>query len=237
VGVDGDKKQVLILGGHTGTGSIAIQVAKYFGSNVTCTVKAGAEDWAKRLGADTVSTDGQWWEVREIAFLLLFSSLLWQSFKGQGFDAVFDTVGEEEGFEHSKAVLKDKGAFATELPEYLRKNAGLASWAKQGAVTVGRKIASVASVGYHNAWASVKQQDLEALRLLIEGGDFKSVANHYFPLAEALKAFELVRSGDCLGKVVVTIKDDKTHDIEREFVRHLKVGYLSLANLLPGEGQ
>ncbi len=131
---------------------------------------------------------------------------------------MFDTLGEEEGFEHSKAVLKDKGAFATELPEYLRKNAGLASWAKQGAVTVGRKIASVASVGYHNAWASVKQEDLEALRLLIEGGDFKSVANHYFPLAEALKAFELVRSGDCLGKVVVTIKDDKAADIEREFV-------------------
>jgi hypothetical protein len=148
--------------------------------------------------------------------LLIF--FLLQSFKGQGFDAVFDTLGEEEAFEHSKAVLKDKGAFATELPEYLRKNAGLASWAKQGAVTVGRKIASVASVGYHNAWASVKQQDLEALRLLIEGGDFKSVANHYFPLADALKAFELVRSGDCLGKVVVTIKDDKAADIEREFV-------------------
>ena len=149
----------------------------------------------------------------------LFADNLRQSFKGQGFDAVFDTLGEEEAFEHSKAVLKDKGAFATELPEYLRKNAGLASWAKQGAVTVGRKIASVASVGYHNAWASVKQQDLEALRLLVEGGDFKSVANHYFPLAEALKAFELVRSGDCLGKVVVTIKDDKAADIEREFVR------------------
>ena len=61
--MDGDKKQVLVLGGHTGTGSIAIQVAKYFGSNVTCTVKAGSEDWVKRLGADAVSTDGQWWEV------------------------------------------------------------------------------------------------------------------------------------------------------------------------------
>ena len=85
VGVDGDKKQVLILGGHSGTGSIAIQVAKYFGSNVTCTVKAGAEDWAKRLGADTVSTDSQWWEVSSCASV--FSCLLNQfptEFQGPG---------------------------------------------------------------------------------------------------------------------------------------------------------
>ncbi len=58
--------------------------------------------------------------------------------------------------------------------------------------------------------------DLEALRLLIEGGDFKSVARMYFPLAEAMKAFELVKQGT-VGKVVITIKEDKGSEIEREF--------------------
>lgn len=131
--MDGDKKQVLILGGHTGTGSIAIQIAKYFGCQVTATVSAGAEDWARRLGADAVVAHGSWWE----------------EFGGQGFDAVFDTLGEDEAFERAKLVLKDKviwfvccffhltrvravkGAFATELPEYLRKSAGVGAWVKQ----------------------------------------------------------------------------------------------------------
>lgn len=84
-------------------------------------------------------------------------------------------------------------------------------------MTAGRKIASVASVGYHNAWANVKQADLEALRLLIEGGDFKSVAQQYFPLEEAAKAFALVKAGT-VGKVIVTVKEDKgSSEIEREF--------------------
>ena len=150
-----EKKNLLILGGHSGTGSIAIQIAKYFGCTVTCTVKSGSEEWVNRLGADTVYTnaDMDWWD----------------HFQGHDFDAVFDTIGEPDAFEHSKVVLSPQGSFATELPEYLRENsAQLSAWFMQGMVTAGRKIKSVASVGYHNAWANPNHTDLELLRQCIE---------------------------------------------------------------------
>jgi NADPH:quinone reductase-like Zn-dependent oxidoreductase len=193
---DGDNKRVLILGGHTGSGSIAIQIAKYFGCTVSCTVEGeGAEEWGRRLGADEV--------------VLASSVEWWNHFKG--FDAVFDTLGEEDGFERAKEVLSENGSFATELPEYLRSNSGaLSDWVKQGVVTAGRKIQSLvpAIPQYHNAWAKVSNKDLESLRFLIEGGDFKTVANHYFPLKEAAKAFQLVKEGSCVGKVVIQVKQD-----------------------------
>lgn len=45
-------------------------------------------------------------------------------------------------------------------------------------------------------WASPNASDLEKLRLCIEGGDMKTVANHYFPIKQAAEAFSLVRSGN-----------------------------------------
>ncbi len=88
----------------------------------------------RRLGADTVAVTSQWWV----------------HFSGPDhtrFDAVFDTAGDEDGFAKSKAVLTDRGAYATMLPDYLRVNSGaLSSWVKTGLSTAGRKIMSISGV-------------------------------------------------------------------------------------------
>ncbi len=46
------------------------------------------------------------------------------------------------------------------------------------------------------SWANPNASDMEKLRLCIEGGDMKTVANHYFPIRQAADAFALVRSGN-----------------------------------------
>lgn len=204
ISTDGERKKVLILGGHTGSGSIGIQIAKYFGCHVSCTVQGeGAEEWARRLGADHVALaqSVSWWVADQAHW--------------GPFDAIFDTLGEEEGFERAKQVLVEGGAFATEQPEYLRNNAAaLSAWFKQGAVTAGRKIMSVvpSAPSYYNAWAAVNGRDLEAMRVLIEGGDFKTVTNKYFSLEQAAEALDAVRQDGLVGKISVQVKSD----IERE---------------------
>jgi NADPH:quinone reductase-like Zn-dependent oxidoreductase len=199
---EGRGKRLLIVGGHTGTGSIAIQVGKYFGAHVTCTVIEGAEDWVRRLGADAAVVTSMWWE---------------HVYEGK-FDAVFDCVGEVEGFEKAKAILAgDSGVYATVRPDGLRDDVGsISSWLKTGAVTIGRKILSIKAPKYHNAWANPKSVDLEKLRVLIEGGDMKTIANHYFPLKRAVEAFNLLKNSKNIGKVVIIIKEDLVQP-EQEF--------------------
>lgn len=127
-------KRVLITAGHSGVGSIAIQIAKYFGAHVSVTVTAGAEEWVRRLGADEVAVTSQWW-------------VHFANADHSRFDAVFDAAGDEDGFAKSKAVLTERGAYATMLPDYLRVNSGaLSAWVKTGFSTAGRKIMSLSGV-------------------------------------------------------------------------------------------
>lgn len=200
--IDGGVKQLLIVGGHTGTGSIAIQIGKYLGAHVTCTVVEGGQDWVRRLGADSVVVSSAWWEHPY----------------GLKFDAIFDCIGAVDGFEKAKPLLVgDSGVYATIRPDPLREGVGtIGSWLKTGAITAGRKIMSLKGPKYHNAWANPNAADLEKLRVCIEGGDMKTVANHYFPMKRAVEAFNLLKNENCLGKVVIIIKEDLVQP-EQEF--------------------
>ena len=102
-------------------------------------------------------------------------------------------------------------------------------------MTAGRKIVSVASVGYHNTWANPNFEDLERLRACVEGGDFKTVANHYFPLKQTAEAFVLLKSGNAVGKIVITISENA--DIEKEMAleQQSQDGEISVKSL-PDDG-
>jgi NADPH:quinone reductase-like Zn-dependent oxidoreductase len=90
-------KKLLVLGGSSATGMLAIQLGDLYGCHVACT--STNADLCHSLGAATVIDyrNQNWWEVLQ----------------GQDFDYVYDTVGGPESYELSTFVLKRKGLFYT----------------------------------------------------------------------------------------------------------------------------
>ena len=99
----GDK--VLIHGATGGVGHIAIQLAKYFGANVTATSTARNMERAGTLGADNLVNVAEQ-SVEEYVK---------QYTDGIGFDAIFDTVAGEN-IQRSFEAARFNGAVATTLP-------------------------------------------------------------------------------------------------------------------------
>ena len=101
VGVfSGDTKRILVLGGSSSVGSLAIQLAKQQGCFVATTCSKRTKEYVESFKcADKISDDGaeKWWELPEL----------------KGIDAVLDVVGEAEALEHAKLILRSDGYFAT----------------------------------------------------------------------------------------------------------------------------
>ena len=96
---------VLIHGATGGVGHIAIQLAKYFGANVTATSTARNMQQAGTLGADNLVNVAEQ-SVEEYVK---------QYTDGIGFDAIFDTVAGEN-IQRSFEAARFNGAVATTLP-------------------------------------------------------------------------------------------------------------------------
>ncbi|MBX4201255.1 NADP-dependent oxidoreductase [Candidatus Parcubacteria bacterium] len=105
------RRKILIHGGAGGIGSIAVQVAKKLGAEVTATAAADELEFVKDLGADGVI------DYRAEAFDLLL----------RDYDAVFDTVGGET-YAKSFKVLKRGGVIVSmvaPIDEKLAEEAGV----------------------------------------------------------------------------------------------------------------
>lgn len=85
-------QKILITGGGGGIGSIAIQIAKHLGANVTTTASGEGAMLAKQLGADTV-VDYKQQKLSDLS---------------ADFDAVFDTVGDAV-FNDTLRLIKSGG--------------------------------------------------------------------------------------------------------------------------------
>lgn len=96
LGVGKDTK-VLILGGAGAVGYLACQLAKSMGAYVVTTASSRTMDYVKTTGVDKIINyrEEKWEEVPEL----------------KGIDAVFDTVGEKDGFARAKKIVKDQGSF------------------------------------------------------------------------------------------------------------------------------
>ena len=92
--VPGCGKKILILGGSSATGMLAIQLAKFYGcSEISCT--STNADLCKSLGATQV---------------IDYRKSDWSD-NIRDFDFVFDSVGGKEEYERSVHALKKKGMF------------------------------------------------------------------------------------------------------------------------------
>jgi NADPH:quinone reductase-like Zn-dependent oxidoreductase len=173
-------QQVLVYGASGSVGTFAVQLAKYFGADVTGVCSTTNLEMVKSLGADRVID-----YTRED-----FTK------SGQTYDVIFDTIGKSS-FTRSKDSLNQGGAYLTAalrpaiIPQML--------WTSK----IGSKRAIIALTGMRSA--KEKAEDLDFIKELVETGMLKAIIDKTYPLEEAAEAHRYVDTGHKTGNVVITV--------------------------------
>jgi len=168
-------QKVLIYGASGSVGTYAVQLAKYFGAEVTGVCSTTNLELVKSLGADKVI------DYTKEDFTKT----------GQTYDIVFDTVGKTS-FSRSKRSLKQRGIYLATVPTLAIILQML--WTSM----VGSKKV-IYGVG------TEKGEDLTFLKELIEAGKIKSVIDRCYPLEQIAEAHRYVEKGHKKGNVVITL--------------------------------
>lgn len=168
-------QKVLINGASGSIGTFAVQLAKYFGAEVTgvCSTKNIA--LVKSLGADNVL------DYTKEDFTKSANT----------YDIIFDTVGKSS-FAQCKQVLTSKGKYIVTVMTF--KHVFQTFLTKFGNH---KKTIFAMSVN--------KSEGLHVIRTLIEDGKLKTIIDKQYPLAELQEAHAYVENGHKLGNVVITV--------------------------------
>jgi 2-desacetyl-2-hydroxyethyl bacteriochlorophyllide A dehydrogenase len=168
-------QKVLINGAGGTIGSFAIQLAQYFGAEVTGVDSTGKLDMLRSIGADHIIDYTQEDYTQN----------------GQTYDVIFDVIGKSS-FSRSIKSLNPNGRYLLANPRLLQMVRG--RWTTMSSskkVIVGP--------------ASRKTEDLIFLKELIEAGRIKSVIDRSYPLRDTAEAHRYVETGQKKGHVVITV--------------------------------
>jgi NADPH:quinone reductase-like Zn-dependent oxidoreductase len=168
-------QKVLIFGASGGVGSYAVQLAKYFGAEVTGTCRTTKVDFVKALGADKVID----YTAEEF------------DANGETYDVIFDTFGKSP-FSRCVKTLKDSGI-------YLFATFGLGRILRMA--WLNRRSSKKAIMGL----VEDTNENLVFLKELIEAGKMKSFIDKRYPFEQAADAHRYVESGQKKGHVVITL--------------------------------
>jgi NADPH:quinone reductase-like Zn-dependent oxidoreductase len=173
-------QSILIYGASGSVGAAAVQLARYYGAEVTGVCSTANLECVKSLGADQVID-----YTRED-----FTK------NGKTYDIIFDTVGKRS-FSECKGSLSDEGVYLATVPTPVIMLQ--AFWpAKSGS----KKVKFVAA-GLRPAREKIK--DLVFLTELIETGKLKAVIDRYYPLEQIVEAHRYVEKGHKKGNVVINV--------------------------------
>ncbi len=173
-------QEVLIHGASGAVGTAAVQLAKYFGAEVTGVCSTANLELVQSLGADRVIdyTKGDFTKA------------------GRTCDIIFSTVGKTS-FTRCKGLLKQRGIY---LATVLTPGIVLQTlWTSM----VGGKKALITFAGLKKP--REKAKDLAFLNRLIEAGDMRPVIDRRYPLDEIAEAHRYVAKGHKRGNVVITV--------------------------------
>ena len=173
-------QKVLIYGASGSVGTYAVQLAKYFGAEVTGVCSTTNLELVKSLGADKVIDYTKEDFTKSV----------------ETYDIIFDTVGKTS-VSRCKSLLRQKGIYlaaVTGLPLLVQ-----ILWTSM--------IGSKKAIG---GVASEKTENLIFLKELIEAGKIKSVHDRRYPLEQTAEAHRYVEKGHKKGNVVITVEHNKT---------------------------
>jgi len=172
-------QSVLIYGASGSVGTAAVQLAKYYGAQVTGVCSTANLDLVRSLGADHVIDYTQ------------------EDFteNGKTYHIIFDTVGKCS-YAACKASLVDDGVYLTTVPTPAIMLQSL--WSPKRAKKV-----KFAATGLRSP--SEKIKDLGFLAELVVAGGLKPVIDRRYPLTEIVDAHRYVERGHKKGNVVITV--------------------------------
>ena len=168
-------QKVLINGASGGIGSAAVQLAKYFGAEVTGVCGTPRLEFVKSLGADKVI------DYTKEDFTK----------NGETYDLIFDILGKSS-FAQCKNSLNQNGRYL--LASFKMKQLFQMLWTS---MTGGKKVIC--------ALSGEKIEDLLLIKKLVEDGKIKSIIDKRFPLEQTAEAHRYVENGKKQGSVVVTL--------------------------------
>lgn len=174
-------QKVLIYGASGGIGTFAVQIAKYYGAEVTGVCSTRNLEMVRSLGADHVIdyTKEDFTKSGQLYDLILTM---------RPFRSVFDY----------KRALSLQGIYVTTGGPRLVRIFQEMLLGPMVFRTGGKKLAS--------GWmVQIDRNDLDFMKELIEAGKIKPVIDKRYPLSEAAEAFRYYATGHARGNVVFTI--------------------------------
>ena len=168
-------QKILIYCASGGVGSFAVQLAKYFGAEVTGVCGTANIEMVKSLGADSVIDYTQ------------------EDFtkNGETYDIIFEAVGKSP-FSSNKNSLKKTGIYLSSSDGLLETIRGI--WTS---ITSSKKIVF--------GFAAGSKEKMSFLKELIEAGKLKSVIDRTYSLDKIVEAHRYVEKGHKKGNVVITV--------------------------------
>ncbi len=168
-------QKVLINGASGGVGTFAVQLAKYFGAEVTGVCSTANLEMVQSIGADKVI------DYTKEDFTKT----------GQTYDIIFDAVGKRS-FSQCRGSLNSGGIYLSTvatIPLLLQM-----LWTSK----IGDKKAIFALLPF-------TPEDLVFLKDAIEAGKIKAVIDRVYPLEQTAEAHRYVETGHKKGNVVITV--------------------------------
>ena len=169
------EQKVLIYGASGSVGTFAVQLAKYFGAEVTGVCSRANLELVKSLGADRVIDYTQEDFTQD----------------GEAYDVIFDTVGKAS-YSGCLKSLKPAGVYLQAVT-----SPGIGMRMRLTAMTSDLKM-----VG---GGPPPKAEDLACLQELVESGAIKPVIDRVYPIEQIVEAHSYVDQGHKKGNVVIMV--------------------------------
>lgn len=176
----GSGQRVLVNGATGAIGSAAVQLIKHLGASVTAVCHNRHLELVKNLGADRVID----YTAEDFTKL------------DESFDVVFDAVGKSS-FMKCRRILKKKGIYMSTELGYMSANIFLALITP---LLGGKKVLFPLPTS--------SKKDVEYLKELVAGGQFRPLIDRYYPLEQVAEAYAYVETGQKTGNVIIRVAEE-----------------------------
>ncbi|MGD6809425.1 MAG: NAD(P)-dependent alcohol dehydrogenase [Candidatus Bathyarchaeia archaeon] len=172
-------QKVLVVGAGGSIGTFAVQLARYFGAEVTGVDKAEKLDMVRSIGANHVIDFTQ------------------EDFtkNGEAYDVIFDVIGKSPFYASLKS-LKPNG-------RYLLANPSLSDMLR------GRWVSMKGNKQVIFGASNQSPEDLLYLGGLLEERKIKSIIDRIYPLEDVVEAHRYAESGQKKGNITVTVHHEE----------------------------
>jgi NADPH:quinone reductase-like Zn-dependent oxidoreductase len=176
--IDFSKKPNILINGASGSiGTAGVQLAKYYGAEITAVCNTKNIELVKSLGANKVI------DYTKEDFTKC----------GQQFDVIFDSVGKSSYFK-CKKIMKPNGTYFSSELGYLWQNIFLSLFTP---IFGGKKVMFPIPKD--------TKEDILFFKELIEAGKYKAVIDRTYKLEQIVEATKYVETGEKTGNVVITL--------------------------------